>query len=110
MVRRRRAMTMVAALIMGAAIRPRPVFVKVVEAVWIKLDRRHSGVRHLAQARNYTLDRGYGFRARPLRSRPGMTGRSDSTARELPGSRRRPFRCSNRAPQPFGDLRDHVAE
>jgi hypothetical protein len=37
MVRRRRAMTMVAALIMGAAIRPRPDFVK--------LYYRHSGLR-----------------------------------------------------------------
>jgi hypothetical protein len=34
---------MVAALIIGAAIRPRPVFVKMIEAGSSELNRRHSG-------------------------------------------------------------------
>src|SRR5258707_190333 len=42
-VRRRRTMTMVAALIIGAAIRPRPDFVKMVEAESAEANRRHSG-------------------------------------------------------------------
>src|SRR5216684_8965242 len=43
MVRQRRTIRMVATLIMGGAIRPRPVFVKMVEAGSSELNRRHSG-------------------------------------------------------------------
>src|SRR5713226_7410090 len=83
MVRRRRTIRMVAALIMGGAIRPRPVFVKMVEAGSSELNRRHSGARQLGftRVRQYycpsrqqptwmrrpgihTPGGGYGFRAR----------------------------------------------